>query len=83
MSNQSTPSNIVLPPGVTISPGRETVQAGPSGNTIRGMNFVLTLPNSATTTVFVPEALYNSPAVVEQMFAQRVAGITGILNIGS
>lgn len=76
-------SDTTLPPGWSVSQGRETVQAGPSGNTIRGSNFILTGPNQSTTTVFVPEALYNSPSVVAQMFQQRIAGLTSILNIGS
>jgi len=74
---------VTLPPGVTTSPGRETVQAGPTGAGIQGMLFTLTLPNSAQTSVFVPYAIMNQPAVVSEMFAKRVNDINGVTNIGS
>jgi hypothetical protein len=76
-------SSTVLPPGWSVSQGRETSAQGPSGNIIRGTNFILTGPNGGTNTVFVPEALYNQPATVGQMFLQRIDAINGILNIGS
>jgi hypothetical protein len=75
-------SQIVLPPGVSISPGRETVQAGPSGNTIQGMNFTLTLLNGATTTVFVPYNLLSNIPVVQDMFDQRINAINGVVGGG-
>jgi hypothetical protein len=78
------PSNTVTaPPGVTVAPGRETVQQGPSGNTIQGMNFVLTLANGATTTVFVPYAVLSNIALVESMFQQRVDAINGVVGSGA
>lgn len=82
MSDTEANNAITLPPGVSISPGRETVQSGPTGAGIQGMLFTLTLPNSAQTSVFVPYSLMNQPAVVSQMFAQRVAAINGIANLG-
>jgi len=83
MSDSTGSNAIMLPPGVTISPGRETVQAGPTGAGIQGMLFTLTLPNGAQTSVFVPYSLMNQPEVVSQMFAQRVAAINGIANLGA
>lgn len=73
---------VTLPPGVTISPGRETVQTGPNGQAIQGMIFTLTLPNGAVTSVFVPYALMADTTAVSQMFAQRVAAIEGIAQLG-
>ena len=80
----SMPSNsVTLPPGVTISPARETVQAGPNGVNIQGYVFTLTLPVSgATTSVFVPYSMISNTAVVQEMFAQRVAAIQAVANLG-
>ena len=76
---------MTLPPGVAISPGRETTQIGPNNTNISGMIFTLTLPNQSTTTVFVPYALMtpaNLPQI-QQMFADRVAAINSVLSLGS
>lgn len=73
---------VTLPPGVTISASRETSQAGPSGNVIQGMVFSLNLPSGAVTTVFVPYALMTNTDAVSQLFAERVAGINNITNLG-
>ena len=83
MSMSSTPGVVTLPPGVSISVGRETSQSGPTGAVIQGMLFTLTLVNGATTSVFVPYALMNQTQVVEQMFSQRVAAIEGIAPSGT
>lgn len=82
MSDTSSSNVVTLPPGVTVSPGRETVQSGPTGAGIQGMLFTLTLPNSAQTSVFVPYALMNQPAVVSKMFSDRVAAIQCVTNLG-
>jgi hypothetical protein len=73
---------VILPPGVTVSPGRETSQAGPTGAIIQGMIFTLTLPNGAQTSVFVPYILMNNTADIEALFAQRVAQINGVASLG-
>ncbi len=80
MSDQS--NSITLPAGVSISPGRETVQSGPNGQNVQGMLFTLTLPNSAQTNVFVPYVLMNYPSEVTKLFADRVAGINNVINLG-
>ena len=82
MSMSSSSNAINLPPGVTISPGRETVQAGPAGQNIPGMVFTLTLMNGANTSVFVPYSIMSNTSVVAQMFAQRVADIEAVSKIG-
>ena len=78
------PSNNVvnLPPGVTVEPGRETVQTGPTGQPVQGMLFTLVLPTGAQTSVFVPYALMGNTDIVGQMFAQRVAAINAVTNLG-
>ena len=73
---------ITLRPGVTISPGRETVQTGSSNQPVQGMIFTLTLANGATTSVFVPYAIMTQTDVVSQMFAQRVAAINAVSGLG-
>ena len=73
---------VILPPGVQVSSGRETVQAGPNGQNVQGMMFILTLPNNAQTTVFVPYSLMNSPVTIAQMFADRVNAIMRIESLG-
>lgn len=84
MSDQSIPANAVtVPYGVTVSPGRETTQVGPTGAGIQGMNFTLTLPNNAQTTVFVPYSTMAYPDQVAALFAQRIAGINAITALGS
>ena len=82
MSMSSSPDAVTLPAGVSVAPGRETVQAGPNGQNVQGMLFTLTLPNSAQTSVFVPYALMNYPAEVTKLFADRVAGIMAVTSLG-
>jgi hypothetical protein len=74
---------IILPPGVSVAPGRETSQAGPTGAIIQGMLFTLTLANGAQTSIFIPYILMNNTAEIEALFAQRVAQINAVSNIGS
>lgn len=81
MSDQS--NTVTLPPGVAISPGRETTIVGANNQNIPGMNFTLTLPNTASTTVFVPYATMSYPDQVAQLFADRVAGINAITALGT
>lgn len=83
MSDQS--SNVVtLPAGVTISPGRETVQSGPTGASIPGMLFTLTIaPSNAQTSVFVPYSQMSDLAGVSALFASRVAAIQGVASLGN
>lgn len=73
---------VTLPVGVSVSPGRETVQAGPNGQNVQGMMFTLTLPNSAQTSVFVPYAIMSNAALVSQMFADRVNAINAVASLG-
>lgn len=47
------------------------------------MNFTLTLPNNAQTTVFVPYSTMAYPAQVAQLFADRIAGINAITALSS
>ena len=72
-----------LPSGVTISPGRETVQNGPNGQQVQGMLFTLTLVNGAQTSVFVPYAIMHQTDVVSQLMAQRVAAINAVSDLSS
>ena len=82
MSMSSSPDAVTLPAGVSVAPGRETVQAGPNGQNVQGMLFTLTLPNSAQTSVFVPYALMAYPQEVTRLFADRVAGIMAVTSLG-
>lgn len=79
----SSSRGVVLPAGVAISPGRETVQTGPTGAAIQGMLFTLTLDNGAQTSVFVPYTLMGNTDAVQEMFAQRVAAINAVSNLGA
>lgn len=79
-----TPDNAVtLPPGTTVAPGRETVQLSASGQQVQGMVFTITLATGATTTVFVPYPLLSNVAYVQQMIAERVAGINAISGLST
>jgi len=79
----STTGPIMLPPGVSISPGRETVQVGPNGQNVQGMLFTLTLPNQAVTSVFVPYTQMADLTAVQQMFADRVAQVLAVTSLGT
>ena len=70
-----------LPAGVSISPGRETVATGPSGQNVQGMMFTLTIPGGAQTNVFVPYDVMQYPDQVTAIFAKRVAGIQSVINL--
>jgi hypothetical protein len=83
-TNDSTASNaspggpVVLPPGVTVQPGRETSQTNQQGQVVQGMLFPITLPNGTTTTVFVPYSLLSNTPAVQQLFEQRVTALLAI-----
>jgi hypothetical protein len=79
----SDPVTVSLPPGVAISPGRETTQVGANNQNVSGMVFTLTLPNTAVTSVFVPYTLMAFPDQVSALFADRVAGIASITALGT
>lgn len=82
MSDQSTPS-INLPPGVAVSPGRETTQLGPNNQNVQGMIFNLTLSDGAVTSVFVPYTMMAYPDQVTALFAGRVSAISSITALGT
>ena len=73
---------VVIPYGVSVSPGRETTQIGPNNQNVSGMSFTLTLPNTSTTSVFVPYAVMTNTDLVSQMFADRVNAINGVTSLG-
>lgn len=75
--------SVVLPPGVAISPGRETTQIGLNNQNVQGMIFTLTLTNGAVTSVFVPYSLMAYTDQVSQLFADRVAAIQAISALGT
>jgi hypothetical protein len=79
----SDPTSVTLPPGVAISPGRETTQIGANNQNVQGLVFTLTLPNTTQTSVFVPYAVMAYPDQVAQMFADRVAQIQAISALGT
>jgi len=76
------PNQVMLPAGVTVTASRETSQSNAAGAIVQGMIFTLTLASGATTSVFIPYVLMNNTAEIEQLFAQRVASIEAITNIG-
>lgn len=73
---------VTLPPGTSISPGREGVQIGPNGQNVQGMNYTLTLANGAQSNVFVPYVLMTQLDLVSQMFADRVNQINAVASLG-
>jgi hypothetical protein len=73
---------VTAPPGVQVSPGRETVQVGPNGQNMQGMVFTLTLVNGAQTSVFIPYAVMSDTALVEKTFQDRVNAINGVVGSG-
>lgn len=71
-------ATIVLPPGVTVQPGRETSQTNTQGQVVQGMLFPITLPSGTTTTVFVPYGMISNTDYVQSLFEQRVNAILAI-----
>jgi hypothetical protein len=71
-------TTIILPPGVSVQPGRETSQTNPQGQVVQGMIFPITLPSGTTTSVFVPYSMIGDVAFVQQVFDTRIAGIMAI-----
>lgn len=76
----STPatSQIQLPPGVVVQPGRETSQVNNQGQIEQGMVFPVTLPGGSTTSVFIPYSAIHDSSYVQQIIAQRVQAIMAI-----
>ena len=82
MTTMPSSSPVPLPPGTTVSAGRETSQLSSNNVPIPGMLYTVTLPSGTTTSVFVPYTLMSNRAVVSQMIAQRVNDILGIESLG-
>ena len=82
MSMSTSSGGVALPPGVSISPGRETAQTGPSGQIVQGMVYTLTLANGAQTSVFIPYSLMSNLDIVREMIVQRIDAINGVLGLG-
>ena len=81
-SSESTPTpaagTVVLPPGVSSGPGRETTQTNPQGQVVQGLLVPLTLQSGTTTTVFVPYSQIADTAYVQQLFDARINAIMAI-----
>jgi hypothetical protein len=79
----SSDNTITLPPGWTVSAGRETVQTNATGQNVQGLNFTLNnVASGVTSTVFVPYALMQQTQAVAQIFNSRIASITGVIGLG-
>lgn len=78
MANGSSDGTIMLPPGVSIGPGRETSRTTDAGGVEQGLSFTLTLADGTKTSVFVPYSVIHNTAAVSAVIAQRVASIQAI-----
>lgn len=74
----SSGSNVNLPAGVTVGPGRETSQLNAQGQVVQGMLFPVSLPGGATTSVFVPYSVLPNAAQVAALFNNRITALLGI-----
>jgi hypothetical protein len=73
----STSDEVVLPPGTTVGPPRETTQANPqTGAVVQGVNIPITLSNGGTTSIFATYQQVESPGVVQAMILQRVQALS-------
>ena len=80
MASNDTASSgsVMLPPGVTVSGGRETTSVNAQGIVVQGMNFTINLPGGAMTTVFIPYSDLGNTAQVQAMIMQRVQSILAV-----
>lgn len=78
MSTSTPATQIQLPAGVVVQPGRETSQVNAQGQIEQGMVFPITLPGGSSTSVFVPYSAIHDSAYVQQLFQQRVDAIMAI-----
>lgn len=69
---------IVLPPGVTIQPGRQTTQPNLSGNVIQGTQYTIILANGTSSTVFVPDSALGDLAAVQKIFTDKIDALNVI-----
>lgn len=69
----------MLPPGVTVGPGRETSQPGANGQMSTGIVVPITLPNGTVTTMFFTYSeLTSAPQSVSDAIATRVNAIQAL-----
>ena len=80
MSMESSPTAVQLPPGVTISPGRETSRQSPAGTVEQGLSFPLTLADGTLTSVFIPYSQIHNTQAVSDVINARIAAIRAITN---
>lgn len=78
MSTSTPATQIQLPAGVVVQPGRETSQVNAQGQIEQGMVFPITLPGGSSTSVFVPYSAIHDASYVQQLFEQRVNAIMAI-----
>jgi hypothetical protein len=82
--SMSSPNTYTLPPGWSVTAGRETVQTNSAGQNVQGLNFTLSNPAVASgITVFIPYSLMTQTQAVAQIFNERIAGVTAITSLGN
>lgn len=69
---------VVLPAGVTVSPGRETSQINAAGQVVQGMIYPIALANGTTSSVFIPDNLSGNVPQIQALFEGKVAALTAI-----
>lgn len=71
-------ATVVLPPGVSVQPGRETSQVNGQGQVVQGMLFPVTLPGGSATSVFVPYSVLGDTNAVLALIKARADAILAI-----
>ncbi len=77
----TTPTNgqqIVLPPGVSIQPGRQTSQTTGAWQVVQGTLYGLVLANGTASSVFVPDSTLGNIPAIQALFDQRISSLSAI-----
>ena len=72
------PDGVVLPPGWSVGPFRETSQANQLGQVVQGVLFPLTNQAGSGTTVFIPYSMLSDIPGVQAAFSARIAALSAI-----
>lgn len=76
--NVSGTSQIVLPAGVSVGPGRQTSQTNAQGGVDQGLSFTLNFSDGTVSSVFVPYSVIHNTTAVQMIFNKRIAAVQAI-----
>lgn len=74
----SAPTSVILPPGVTLQPGRQTTQSTAFGQVVQGVLYPVVLANGTVSSIFVPDSALGNIPQLQALFDAKINGLNAI-----